>query len=333
MTNRIWPADAVGGAPVYSGRALRQTQAPFLAGAVPGRPLGARSGVRPGTSTTTVVASATAWTCQPHAGVLDVQAAAEAGPYTYAVDASVSGALTAANASNPRTDIIYVQLSDAAEDGASPGAAPGVTVGYRAGTPAAVPSTPAAPARSMVLARINVPRSGGGNPTVTWVAPYAVAAGGTLPVASAAELTADLARALGLGARAAALDTGTSHVVRSVDGTLTWVLDSTHTMRIPEGTSLPQAGAATVAPPQGAPLIRRVQYVVTGTNGSGASAARIGFFEPFPHACLHISMTTIGGSGINPVINNGDIDRNGFRPIWPSTPNGSVAFTYEAIGW
>jgi len=127
LTNRIWPADAINGAPAYSGRALRQTQAPFLAGATSSRPLGARSGVRPGTQTGTVFATSTTWTCRAHAGVLDVMTAAEAGPYTYAIDASVSGAVDASNASNPRTDIVYVQLADPAEEG-TPGQPPSVTV-------------------------------------------------------------------------------------------------------------------------------------------------------------------------------------------------------------
>lgn len=186
MVNRIYPVDAIGGAPAYSGRALRQTQAPFLAGALAGRPLGARSGVRPGTSPTTVTATTTTWSCGPHAGVLDVQAAAEAGPYTFAIDAAVTGAMTAANASNPRIDIIYDQMTDTAEDGTGNVAAT-VSPKYLAGTAAAVPTAPAAPARSIVLARINVPRSGAGNPSVTWVAPHAVGAGGMLPVWDQAE--------------------------------------------------------------------------------------------------------------------------------------------------
>lgn len=183
MPNRIWPVDAVAGSPLYSGRALRQTlMAPLVAGARTGRPLGGRSGVRPGTPTTTVSATSTTWTCGPHAGVLDLQAAAEAGPYGYSVDAAVSGAMTAANQTNPRIDIVYVQLDDPAEgDGTS---APAVTPKYLAGSAGQTPSAPAAPARSMVLAQINVPASGGGAPSVTWVAPYSVAAGGVTPVRS-----------------------------------------------------------------------------------------------------------------------------------------------------
>lgn len=189
MVNRSWPLDAVSGAPVYSGRALRQTQvAPLVGGATSGRPLGGRSGIRPGTSTSLVTATSTVWTVGAHAGVLDVQAAAEAAPYGYAVDASVSGSVTAANASNPRVDVVYVQLADPAEsDGTT---TPGITVGYLAGTAAATPVAPSAPARSLVLAQINVPRSGGGSPSVTFTAPYTVAAGGTLPVDTLANLNA-----------------------------------------------------------------------------------------------------------------------------------------------
>jgi len=36
---------------------------------------------------------------------------------------------------------------------------------------------PPTPARCLVIAQVNVPASGGGSPSVTWVAPYAVSAG------------------------------------------------------------------------------------------------------------------------------------------------------------
>ncbi|QCB93292.1 hypothetical protein [Cellulomonas shaoxiangyii] len=122
---------------------------------------------------------------RPHAGVLDVLPAAESGPYGYAIDANVTGTVTAANASNPRRDIVYVELVDPAEG--TGGTTPGVTPKYLAGTAAATPVAPATPARSMLLAEINVPAAGGGNPTVTWRAPVAVAAGGIVPVRTTAE--------------------------------------------------------------------------------------------------------------------------------------------------
>lgn len=169
-----FPLDAVSGAPQYTGEMLRQALS-VLAGPAPStRPVGSISGVRPGTLPSTVTASSTTWTVLPHSGILDVETAATAGPYLYAVGANVTGSVTAANATNPRVDIVYVQLSDPAEgDGTS---VPQVSVLYLAGTAAATPSAPATPARSMVLAQINVPKSGGGSPSVTWVAPVGRAA-------------------------------------------------------------------------------------------------------------------------------------------------------------
>lgn len=170
MTISVWPVNAVSGAPLYAGRMLRQTQmAPLAVLGNTARPLGGLSGVRSGTPTTTVTATSTTWTCKPHAGILDAESAAEAGPYGYAVDANVTGVVTAANASNPRVDLIYARLSDPAEsDGSS---VPQVEILYLAGTAASNPSAPATPARGSALAWINVPVSGGGSPTVTWVAP------------------------------------------------------------------------------------------------------------------------------------------------------------------
>ena len=171
MALRIWPADAVAGAPSNTGRSLRQALMSLIgAGVTAARPLGARSGVRPGTPSSTVTATATVWTVKPHAGMLDVQAAAEASAYSYAVDANVTGAVTAANATNPRIDLVYVQLADPAEGDGT--AAPGINVLYLAGVAAASPAAPALPARSMALARINVPKAGGGAPSVSWIAPY-----------------------------------------------------------------------------------------------------------------------------------------------------------------
>lgn len=224
MTNRIWPVDAVAGAPAYSGRALRQTQAPFVAGATAARPLGGYSGVRPGTPASTLVVSPTAWTVRPHGGVLDVQTAAEAGPYTYAIDTAVSGTVTAADSSNPRVDIVYVRVTDSAEDGAAPGVAGNVTVGYLAGNPAPVPTAPAPPARSIVLGRVNVPKAGSGNPTASWVAPYSTSTGGTLYVNTATELTPALALVFPPKARAVALDAELAYEVRTVNGVRTWVI-------------------------------------------------------------------------------------------------------------
>ncbi len=183
MTIIVYPADAIATVPTYTGRMAREAHSVFMAGATTADPFGVRSGVRPGTSPTTVTATSTTWTIGAHAGALDMETAVEASGYEYSVNATgglPTGAVTAADATRPRVDIVWLRLDDPAEsDGSS---APAVVAGYTAGAPLAIPVAPATPARCMVLATIQVPMSGGGAPTVIWVAPYTVAAGGILPV-------------------------------------------------------------------------------------------------------------------------------------------------------
>lgn len=192
MAANLFPVDAVSGAPSYTGRAARQTLGGLWTKAT-SRLLGARSGLHPATIGATIVtATSTTWTVLPHTGVLDLEANAIAGPYDYSFDANQTGSVTAADVSNPRVDSLFVQLSDPAEgDGTStPNVVPvyvagiaGAAGGARgaAGGPPNFPNT-----RCMELAQINVPKSGGGSPTVSMVAPYAVASGGILPVANQA---------------------------------------------------------------------------------------------------------------------------------------------------
>ena len=169
MAISAFALDAVSGAPEYTGKMLRSALSALLGSPPSGRPLGATSGVRPGTPTSTVSVSGSTVTIAPHSGVLDVQADATTGPYLYAVTAAETVALNAAHATYTRWDRIGVQLSDpAAGDGTS---TPGVAIVYTPGTPAASPALPAAPARSLTLARVVVPQSGGGAATVVWLAP------------------------------------------------------------------------------------------------------------------------------------------------------------------
>lgn len=190
MTGTIncWPFDAVSSAPNYTGEMLRQTTGGVFGGKTAARPLGARSGVWPGTSTSVVSISGTTVTVGSHGGVLDLEASATAGPYVYAVAVAPTLTINAANATNPRIDLISLQLSDPAEgDGTS---VPSVVAVYTAGTAASIPAPPAAPARSLTLAQVNVPHSGGGAATITFAAPYAVAAGGILPTSGSSQYPA-----------------------------------------------------------------------------------------------------------------------------------------------
>ena len=165
----VLPLDASSGSPSYSAQATRQAFSALMGVSPSTRSLGATSGVRPGTPTNTVnITNNNTWNVGAHSGVLDVETSPFAAPYLYATTGGDSGTITAANATYARVDIVYVQVSDNVQD--SSGSETG-TVGYLAGTPAASPVAPAAPARSMVLAQINVPAVGGGNPTVSWVAP------------------------------------------------------------------------------------------------------------------------------------------------------------------
>ena len=288
MTNRIWPADAINGAPAYSGRALRQTQAPFLTGATSTRPLGARSGVRPGTSTATVTATATAWTCRAHAGVLDVMTAAESGPYTYAVDAAVSGTVDPSNASNPRTDIVYVQLSDAAEEG-TPGQPPAVTVGYKAGVAGPTAVVPSPPVRSIVLAQINVPKTGGGNPTVTWVAPYASSAGGVVTFATREALDAAVVAVGTLG-----LVAPTGQIFEYVGGSAPWL----HAAGAPEVCPITFSSGTYLQRPAEQPFRierqgGRCYFVGTATSTDGTGSVTFNGNQTYP-------LGTIGDASFRP---------------------------------
>ena len=180
MTVVAFPLNAVTGAPAYTGEDMRVAFSALEFGANVARPLGVRSGVRIGTPTTTASASGFTWTVANHSGIVDVQTSATAGGYLYAITTAETGAITAANATHPRRDILTIRVDDPQEDATG---IPLIAVAYTAGTAAATPVVPATPARSMVLARIDTPASGGGNPTVTWLAPVTVAAGGIVPVA------------------------------------------------------------------------------------------------------------------------------------------------------
>lgn len=155
----------------------------FGGGAI--RPLGGRSGFRPGTDITTLVATTTQWTLKPCAAMIDPAATFHQGMYGWSSDSDITGAVTAADATYTRKDIVYIQINDSsAGDGSGATTAPVV---YLAGTPSATPVAPSLPARSFLIGTITVPQAGGGSPTVALNPARFVAAGGILPVFSATE--------------------------------------------------------------------------------------------------------------------------------------------------
>lgn len=167
MAVNAFPLDPAAGAPQYSAQMTRQALSALCGVAPSGRPLGASSGVRPGTPATTVVASGLTITVHPHSGVVDLETAAAAGPYFYWVDADITRTLGAASGSNPRIDLISVVTNDPTQDSSS---VPTADIVVTQGTPAATPAVPATPTGAFPLAQINVPQSGTGSPSVTWVA-------------------------------------------------------------------------------------------------------------------------------------------------------------------
>ncbi|MBT2566593.1 hypothetical protein J7I84_08815 [Arthrobacter sp. ISL-85] len=147
-----------------------------------GRPLGGRSGFRVGTPSNVLTATSTTWTLVPCGAMIDPGASTHQGMYGWATDANISGAITAADATYSRKDIVYIQINDptAGDGSASVSYAPQ----YLAGTPAASPAAPALPARSFLIGTINMPQAGGGSPTVTVNPARYVGAGAVQPVFS-----------------------------------------------------------------------------------------------------------------------------------------------------
>lgn len=147
-----------------------------------GRLVGARQGVRPGGVSALVTLAGSTITVNPMVGLVDPGLSSTSGPYWFVVPSAenpLNGPLQAADATNPRIDIVVARVYDDDED------ASGLRLGrteYIAGTAAPAPSAPAIPSGAFRLATINVPASGGGSAAVTVDCPYTVAAGGILPV-------------------------------------------------------------------------------------------------------------------------------------------------------
>ncbi|WP_320067863.1 hypothetical protein [Micromonospora sp. RTGN7] len=181
MAVTAYPMNASGGAPAFTARQGRQALAALtMAGA---GALRTRSGFRPG-GAPAVSVDATTWSVGPWSGVINANATGVQGPYLAASDGTDTGPMTAADGTYARRDILYVQVDDTDEDAS--GQRRGRVL-YLAGTAAAAPSAPATPARSVLIGLVDVPKVGSGNPTFTASRLWTVAAGGIVPVGSAAE--------------------------------------------------------------------------------------------------------------------------------------------------
>lgn len=177
----------IGGALTFTARQDRQARAALLQPGAAG--LQVAPGVRPGPGLDVSVVGTTI-TVTPGAGIVQSAASATAGAYWAWLDANATLTLTAADAANPRSDLVYLRVRDTDEDGS--GARDCAPI-YLAGTPAASPTTPSIPGGTsgIILGVISVPKSGSGSPTVsTTTRQLAVASGGILPVADPTALAA-----------------------------------------------------------------------------------------------------------------------------------------------
>ncbi len=164
-----------------TGHFLRRSDSVFTMHS--GAALGARSGVIPGAGGLNVSLSGS--TITVGSGIALIYYAGE-GVFRAPMTSSSTLTLTAAHATLPRIDLVYLRVWCNSVDASGLNQA---DVVYLAGTAS---STPAAPVPAgtqiwMPLATISVPASGGGSPTVSnAVRPYTVAPGGILPLQTAA---------------------------------------------------------------------------------------------------------------------------------------------------
>lgn len=175
MAVTAYPMNAAAGAPVYTARQGRQALAALM---MPGNgPLAVRSGFRPG-GAPAVSVDATTWSVGTFTAIIDPRQSSTQGPYLVASNATETGAMTPADGTFARRDILYVQVDDTDEDSTGQRRS---RVLYLAGTAASSPSAPATPARSLLVGTIDVPKVGSGSPVFTQAQIYTVAAGGVLP--------------------------------------------------------------------------------------------------------------------------------------------------------
>jgi hypothetical protein len=187
VTLTAQPVDVSSGSPTFTAQQSRQAFSAHIANGS-SRTLGTVSGWSPGRTPSTLTATSTTWTVGQFACLIDPAFTTTQSIYEVSNDANLTGSVTAANATNPRKDILYVTVNDAGMGDGSGSRTPAVS--YLAGTAASSPTAPATPARSFLIATITVPQSGGGSPTIALNNTFQTAAGGIVPVVNFAALPA-----------------------------------------------------------------------------------------------------------------------------------------------
>jgi hypothetical protein len=171
--------NASAGAPAYSAAEWRRAMAALISpnGAAGVTPFGGSAGPVVGFGAGLVALAGSTITVKAHCGVISPDLSITQGAYLYQLPADSTFTLTAAHATLVRNDLVTLRVDDNDEDASG---ARQVIPDYVVGTPGA--GVPALPARSIELARINVPQSGGGGAVLTERNRWTGAAGGIIPV-------------------------------------------------------------------------------------------------------------------------------------------------------
>ncbi|MFG1847771.1 hypothetical protein [Micromonospora carbonacea] len=181
------PADPLfinesGGSPEYNAAELRRALGVYASKAGTLDRFGARSGVHPAGGPALTL-SGTTLTVGHLQAVVYPAASTTQGPYLVQLPQHTWSVPAAA--AQPRKDIVVLRVWDDDEDGSGDRK---TDTQYLTGSAAPSPVEPSVPAGAFRLGTIDVPASGGGNPVLTYNAPWTVATGGILPVRTGVDL-------------------------------------------------------------------------------------------------------------------------------------------------
>lgn len=253
---------------VYDPQGMRQSLGGLYYKARPSTPsvgrFGARWGVLQNGGTVEASVSGMTVTVENLNCVIVTAGSTTRGPYLCAIP-TAQHTLSAADPTNPRIDVLVAEVLDNAAD-ASGDLIPGRTR-IITGTPAGVPVAPTVADGLLELAQFSIP-AGSSSATITFTAPYTVAAGGILPVRDTAGLPASIRRE-GMYADQADVDAlmrfngaGSWETIASAKGYQYW-----------QTVSFTSSGSFTKA---SYPGLRAVRIRCQGGGGAGGGAAVTG---------------------------------------------------------
>lgn len=317
------PIDASGGAPTYTAQQTREAFSGLHYNGT-SRPLGGQSGTALGSAPALSVSSTT-WTVGAGNFLVDPAFTTTQAPYLVANDTTATGSVTAANATQSRIDAIDLQISDTAIDSSGARLA---SFQYAVGT-AGTGLAPSVTARSVRVATINVPASGGGSPTITQYPVYTVAAGGILPIFNNTTRDALITNP-SAGMAVYRLDT---RYMELYDATLGWTANAGTLLgtvnTINQTTSTGTNGTTTVLSPDLVLTVPNIQanrnyrvvwggwYRVSVANTLAASVVKVQ-----AGSAVTVGSTTIGSVGKwVPQTSNGPEDSN--ECIWVPSASGT----------